>query len=95
MGEPWLFDSRTRCHSEIEEGCVSSSQIHQNIRPRRFWRTLPFAFRSTDWDDLIVDVHEKTTTIEVRILCTPPAESLGNTQLAATVSAAPVVVKFR
>jgi hypothetical protein len=46
-------------------------------------------------DDLIVDVHEKTTTIEVRILCTPPAESLGNTQLAATVSAAPVVAKFR
>jgi hypothetical protein len=57
--------------SEIEGGCVSSSQIHQNIRPRHFWRTLPFAFRSTDWDDLIVDVHKKTTTIEVRILCTP------------------------
>jgi hypothetical protein len=85
MGEPWLFDSRTRCHSEIEEGCVSSSQIHQNIR------SAPLL----GWDDLIVDVHEKTTTIEVRILCTPPAESLGNTQLAATVSAAPVVVKFR
>ena len=25
----------------------------------------------TDWDDQIVDVHEKTTTIEVSILCTP------------------------
>jgi hypothetical protein len=57
--------------------------------------TLPLAFRITEWDDLIVDVHEKTTTIEVRILCTPPAESLGNTQLAATVSAAPLVAKFR
>src|SRR5262249_32765033 len=27
----------------------------------------------------IVDVHEKTTTIEVRILCTPRLDSLGNT----------------
>jgi hypothetical protein len=40
---------------------------------------LPFAFRSTEWDDVIVDVREKTTTIEVRILCTPRLDSLGNT----------------
>jgi hypothetical protein len=42
---------------------------HQSIRA--ILRTLPLAFRSTKWDDLIVDVHEKTTTIEVLILCTP------------------------
>ena len=54
--------------SEIEGGCV-----------RAVLGTLPFAFRSTEWDDVIVDVHEKTTTIEVRILCTPRLDSLGNT----------------
>jgi len=28
---------------------------------------------------VIVDVHQKTTTIEIRILCTPQMDSLGNT----------------
>jgi len=41
--------------------------------------TLPFAFRSTDRDDQIVDVHEKTTMIEVLDSVYPPAGSLGNT----------------
>jgi len=51
-------------------------------------------FRSTDRDDLIVDVHEKTTTIEVRILCTSRLNPWA-TQLAATVSAARLVPNFR
>ncbi len=46
----------------------------------------------TDWDDLIVDVHEKTTTIEISILCTPLLNRWA-TRLVATVSAAPMVVK--
>ena len=46
--------------------------------------TLPFAFRSTDRDDQIVDVHEKTTMIEIPILCVPSCLP-GATQLAASV----------
>jgi hypothetical protein len=42
---------------------------------------------------MIVDVHKKITTIEVPILCTP-GENPWAPQLAATVSAAPLVVKF-
>jgi hypothetical protein len=63
-----------------------------NSSVRAILRTLPFAFRSTDRDDLIVDVHEKTTTVEIRILCNPRLNPWA-TQLAATVSAAPLVVK--
>jgi hypothetical protein len=63
---------------EHKGGRVSSSQIIKNPSAQ-FCETLPFAFRSTEWDDVIVDVREKTTTIEVRILCTPRLDSLGNT----------------
>src|SRR6516165_2576975 len=48
-------------------------------RSSKYPCTLPFAFRSTDRDDQIVDVHEKTTMIEVLDPVYPPAGSLGNT----------------
>jgi hypothetical protein len=56
--------------------CVSSSRIDQNIGPR-FWELLISHSVFTEWDDVIVDVHKQTTMIEVRILCTPPAEFPG------------------
>jgi hypothetical protein len=71
---------------------LDSSQINQNIR--RHSETLPFAFRSTDWDDQIFDVHKKTTMIEVPDSVYPPAGSLGNTVGSHAVSAAPLVAKF-
>jgi hypothetical protein len=58
---------------------IGLGMFFDNSSVRAILRTLPFAFRSTDRDDLIVDVHEKTTTVEVRILCNPPVKSLGNT----------------
>ena len=64
------------------EVALGSSQIHQNIR--RHSETLPFAFRSTDWDDQIFDVHKKTTMIEVPGGCVPPRLDPWATQLAAT-----------
>jgi hypothetical protein len=59
----------------------------------QFCETLPFAFRSTEWDDVIVDVHEKTTTIEVPDSVYPPAGFPGQHSWQPRVSAAPVVVK--
>ena len=63
---------------EREGGCVSSSQISK-YPSAQFCETLPFASRSTDLDDQIVDVHEKTTMIEVRILCIPRLDPSDNT----------------
>jgi hypothetical protein len=78
---------------EIEGGCAGSSQVHQSIPSAPFCELcLSHSVLRTGmiW---IVDVHEKTTTIKVRILCTPRLNPWA-TQLAATVSAAPLVVKF-
>jgi len=68
--EPRSLNSRTRGPLKLKGGCV-----------RAVLGTLPCAFRSTEWDDVIVDVHEKTTTIEVRILDSvyPRVDSLGKT----------------
>ena len=64
---------------EREGGCVNSSQIIK-IPVRAILRELCLSDSVVqEWDDVIVDVHEKTTTIEVRILCTPQLDSLGNT----------------
>jgi hypothetical protein len=78
---------------------VCLAQIGERSAQTRFcvWdlcETLAFAFRSTERDDLIVDVHEKTTTIGSGF-CVTPRLNPWAAQLAATVSAAPVAVKFR
>jgi hypothetical protein len=41
--------------------------------------TLPFTFRITKWDDLIVDVHQKTTTVDHPDSVYPPTECQANT----------------
>jgi hypothetical protein len=46
-----------------------AADVLQSVAPN-FTGTSPFFFRSTDWVDLIVDVHIKITTVEVPILCT-------------------------
>jgi hypothetical protein len=57
--------------SEIEGGRVSSSQDSSKYLSAPFCELCLSHSVVTDWDDLIVDVHKKTTTIEVRILCNP------------------------
>jgi hypothetical protein len=67
------FDSRTRCRLKLRRvALVHHSFIKISVH-------FAFAFRSTDRDDQIVDVHEKTTMIEVLDSVYPPAGSLGNT----------------